>query len=87
VRNVNNYLQNTKKQITIAPFLKRNGVFLCVLEINGGYSMIWVNTRTKRYFCPGSAYYGKTKQGQYLNEAEAIGKGFKGARGKKCGGV
>ena len=33
---------------------------------------VWVNTASGKYFRPGSRYCGKTKQGRYMNEAEAI---------------
>jgi len=38
-----------------------------------GPAQVWVNTRSGKYFLPGSRYYGKTKEGAYLS-AEACGR-------------
>jgi len=50
----------------------------------GGAGKVWVNTVSKRYHCEGSKFYGKTKQGEYLTEAEAKSRGYKGLKGKSC---
>ena len=34
--------------------------------------MVWVNTDSHIYHKEGSRYYGKTKQGKYMSEADAI---------------
>lgn len=41
----------------------------------GGAGMVWVNSASNVYHCPGSKYYGKTKAGSYMTEAEAKAKG------------
>ena len=41
----------------------------------GGSGMVWVNTRDKVYHKEGSRWYGKTKQGKYLSEQDAIKEG------------
>ena len=43
---------------------------------------VWVNTKSGKYFLPGARYYGKTKQGQYMTEAEAKKQGFTAAKGE-----
>jgi hypothetical protein len=42
---------------------------------------VWVNTRSGRYWKPGSLYYGKTKRGEYMFEEEAVQKGYLPANG------
>lgn len=44
-----------------------------------GSGMVWVNTDSGVYHKPGSRYYGKTKQGKYMPEADAIKAGYRAA--------
>jgi hypothetical protein len=46
---------------------------------------VWVNTSSGVYHCPGTRWYGKTKQGKYLSECEAQKEGYRPAYGHPCG--
>lgn len=50
----------------------------------GGAGKVWVNTASKTYHCEGAKYYGKTKAGEYLTEADAKAKGYHADHGKAC---
>ena len=45
---------------------------------------VWVNTKTGVYHCPGSRWYGTTKQGEYMTQKQAQDKGYRPAYGKVC---
>jgi hypothetical protein len=45
----------------------------------GGHGLVWVNTETHVYHKEGSRFYGTTKKGKYMTEAEAIKEGDKAA--------
>jgi hypothetical protein len=44
-------------------------------------SEVWVNTRSGKYWKPGSRYYGKTKEGEFMSELEALDRGYAPAGG------
>jgi hypothetical protein len=50
----------------------------------GGDGKVWVNTASKTYHCPGTKYYGKTKAGEYMTEAEAKAGGNHPNHKKAC---
>ena len=50
----------------------------------GGAGKVWANEDSKIYHCPGTRYYGTTKNGKYMSEAEAKAAGMHGANNKTC---
>lgn len=45
---------------------------------------VWVNSNSGVYHCPGTRWYGNTKQGEFMSQAEAQKKGYRPAYGKVC---
>jgi serine/threonine protein kinase len=45
---------------------------------------VWVNTRSATYHCPGTTWYGKTQEGEYMTQKDAQEKGYHPAAGRAC---
>lgn len=48
---------------------------------NATKNEVWVNTRSGVYWKPGSQWFGKTKQGKFMAESDAVAAGYRLARG------
>jgi hypothetical protein len=55
-------------------------------QISGNpHVRVWVNTNSGVYHCPGTRWYGNTKEGKYMTQKEAQSKGYRPAYGIICG--
>ena len=50
---------------------------------NPGSGIVWVNLESGVYHYEGSQYYGKTKSGKYMSEADAVKAGYHPAKNEK----
>ena len=46
---------------------------------------VWVNTDSGVYHCPGTRWYGNTKEGRYMSQRAAQTAGYRPAYGSACG--
>lgn len=63
---------------------KSNNTLAATPAPGGGAGKVWANDSTKVYHCLGDKYYGTTKHGEYLTEAQAKAKGMHASHNKAC---
>lgn len=51
---------------------------------SGGNGQVWVNAKSHVYHCANDRYYGKTKEGSFMSESQAVAQGNHGVDGKAC---
>jgi hypothetical protein len=56
-------------------------------ENKKGEVSVWVNTNSGVYHCSGTRWYGTTRNGTYMSQAEAQQHGYRPAYGNQCGPV
>ena len=59
------------------------GVAATAPAAGGGHGLVWVNTETHVYHKEGSRFYGKTKKGKYVSEADALKEGDRAAANER----
>jgi hypothetical protein len=53
---------------------------LVVAQMPPSPGMVWANSNTRVYHKQGSRWYGKTKQGQWMTEQDAVKAGYHAAK-------
>jgi len=47
-------------------------------------TVVWVNPPSRIYHCPGTQFFGSTREGEYMSEAEARARGNRASERKAC---
>ncbi|WP_213806158.1 DUF3761 domain-containing protein [Granulicella sp. dw_53] len=68
----------------VAPSPSPTSTVATDVPAGGAPGLVWVNTTTKVYHCAGSQFYGRTKGGKFMPEADAKAMGGRPAHGIAC---
>lgn len=86
--------KSTKEEVPVAqpspatpsqptPALQTKAAPPAVSQATAGPGMVWVNLDSGVYHYEGSRYYGKTKNGKYMSEVDAVKAGYHPAKNEK----
>lgn len=73
--------------LRITPVLNRNDILMVdvgAVQPDTSEVRVWVNRASKVYHCPGSQYFGRTRNGVHMPESAAIRAGARPAGGRPC---
>ena len=74
----------TTKSDSAKTAAQKSSAPLSTAAAGGGAGKVWVNEKSNTYHCQTDRFYGKTKTGAYMTEAEAKAKGAHADHGKAC---
>ncbi len=83
LRTVRAYLLNANLMLNAA---RQNPESKVHKALSGGNPdvKVWVNTNSGTYHCPGTRWFGKTHEGDYMTQKEAQDKGYHPAANRPC---
>ena len=67
-----------------SPSTKENTLPTSTEQVGNPDVKVWVNTSSGVYHCPGTRWYGNTKQGEFMMQKKAQEGGYRPAYGKVC---
>jgi helix-hairpin-helix protein len=76
-------IKNLESRVTVAKQPMVLATTATVVQVPGVKGHVWVNLATKTYVKEGDRYYGKTKEGKFMSESDAIKAGYREAKTPK----